>query len=180
MKNLIYLKISKPTLPPNTKHLLTEFELSTFRDFRTIEDRIVKKDTEDLYSCNFIIETNKELFARVRLVLNIGTTEFYNVDIVTGNIKTPIVGYILSNNEYILYTSPYETSLVGNSHQSTDWIILDEDGLEIWSSLNNNINLQNISVPSSVLLSQRTYYLKARHNGTKTMSIFGISKVTLN
>ena len=56
------------------------------------------------------------------------------------------------------------------THQSTDWIIADTGGTEIWSSKGDTTNLTSIKVPKAKLQVSTSYIFKVRYNANEGVS----------
>lgn len=56
------------------------------------------------------------------------------------------------------------------THKSTDWIITDTGGTEIWSSKGDTSNLTSIKVPKGHLQVSTSYIFKVRYNATEGVS----------
>ena len=56
------------------------------------------------------------------------------------------------------------------THKSTDWIITDTGGTEIWSSKGDTTNLTSIKVPKGQLQVSTSYIFKVRYNATEGVS----------
>ena len=56
------------------------------------------------------------------------------------------------------------------THQSTDWIITDTGGTEIWSSKGDTSNLTSIKVPKAKLQVSTSYIFKVRYNANEGVS----------
>ena len=56
------------------------------------------------------------------------------------------------------------------THQSTDWIITDTGGTEIWSSKGDTTNLTSIKVPKGQLQVSTSYIFKVRYNANEGVS----------
>ena len=56
------------------------------------------------------------------------------------------------------------------THQSTDWIITDTGGTEIWSSKGDTSNLTSIKVPKGQLQVSTSYIFKVRYNANEGVS----------
>ena len=68
----------------------------------------------------------------------------------------------------ILIGSPFAGTNV--THQSTDWIITDTGGTEIWSSKGDTTNLTSIKVPKGQLQVSTSYIFKVRYNANEGVS----------
>lgn len=56
------------------------------------------------------------------------------------------------------------------THKSTDWIITDTGGTEIWSSKGDTSNLTSIKVPKGKLQVSTSYIFKVRYNANESVS----------
>lgn len=68
----------------------------------------------------------------------------------------------------VLTGSPFAGTNV--THKSTDWIITDTGGTEIWSSKGDTSNLTSIKVPKGKLQVSTSYIFKVRYNATEGVS----------
>jgi len=64
-----------------------------------------------------------------------------------------------------LTTSAFSVSNGSDTHQDTDWQILDGTSAVVWESLANSTNKTTIVVPSGALDVSTTYTFRARHRG---------------
>jgi hypothetical protein len=64
-----------------------------------------------------------------------------------------------------LTTSAFSVSNGSDTHQDTDWQILDGTSAVVWESLANSTNKTTINVPSGVLDVATEYTFRARHRG---------------
>jgi hypothetical protein len=71
-------------------------------------------------------------------------------------------------------SSPFNVSKGNDVHIATDWVIENTVGTVLWTSLNNTINLTNITIPNNVLEIDTPYYFKCRYIGLQTKSNFGV------
>jgi len=77
-------------------------------------------------------------------------------------------------------TSSFTTISGSDKHYSTDWIITNNIGLEVWSSLNDTNNLNNIKIPYNILENDTEYILKVRHRGINNNSIYTSERFKTN
>jgi len=81
--------------------------------------------------------------------------------------QSPINGAININETPVLSTNNFNCVNGTDTHESTDWEIYDDSSLTnlIWSSINDNINLESIYINTGILSSNETYYFRCRYKG---------------
>jgi hypothetical protein len=104
----------------------------------------------------------------IEVLANIRTVETAAAPVVS--IDTPTLTVTGSPDSVpetpTMTTSAFSVSNGSDTHQDTDWQILDGTSAVVWESLANSANLTTIVVPSGVLDVSTTYTFRARHRGT--------------
>ena len=65
-----------------------------------------------------------------------------------------------------------------DTHISTDWVVKDSNGLVVWQSLGDTVNLTSVQVPSGVLLVSTTYTFEVTYYGATYTSTLGSTSAT--
>jgi len=84
------------------------------------------------------------------------------------NVTNPVNGAINVGASPTATTNAFETYPADmDTHISTDWQLATDASFSniIWQSLGDTNNLESISVPSGVLSTSTTYYIRTRHRG---------------
>ena len=113
------------------------------------------------------VKYNSDLFGSSNWIEVTGTTlDIYVEDPVLTVAGTPDdIG-----EKPVLTTSAFSVYNSTDIHASTDWIV-EQSGVEVWSSMGDTVNLLTITVPAGYLVESTEYTFKVRHNS----AIYGSS-----
>jgi len=169
------------------QHEATDWEFSKQVDFSTIEANMsIYNDTVNLTSINLSsFEPLTTYYVRVRyrsdnhISLWSDPISFTTLD---AYIETPVItveGEPDDVNEIPLITGSSFVVVNGTDvHQSTDWILKDNNGNTVWESLNDTTNLTSIELPSGILQTSSTYTIEVVYHGSNYTSSVGSKTFT--
>lgn len=66
----------------------------------------------------------------------------------------------------VLSGSPFSVNNAEDTHESSDWRVLDPNNSVIWQSLGDTVNLEEITVPAGQLNPNTTYRFQVSYNGS--------------
>lgn len=182
---MVVLRINNADLPTGWTHSATDWQVSMSENFSTILVSSMN-DSENLTS--IVFNTNLELgvkyYGRARMLLNTGFTEWSNIDVFTPKdidevallmdipsiITTPtlVSKFDLNAHPRKYFTIEIENGFntLGNAtHESTSWIIEDNNGKPIWVSFEDKINLLSLKININLELN-KVYRIHASIIGT--------------
>lgn len=135
-----------------------------------------------VYSIDNILQTSTSYKWRCRDVSQWGIkSEWSEESFTTSDVEASIVPPTLTVQRAGLLNEVVESPLLEGSafeviysasdlydiHECTDWQILTTDEELVWESLEDKENLEQIQVPSDLLIESRYYYFKVRYKGTQ-------------
>ena len=190
---MVVLRINNTDLPTGWTHEFTDWQISTSEDFSNI---ILSSMNDSVNLYTLILNENLEFgvtyYARARMLLNTGFTEWSNIDIfspkdidetsllmdIPSIITAPTLMTKYDKNAHpSTYFKVYITngfSTLGNAtHESTTWVIEDIAGKPIWASIDDKENLLELDINFKLPLNN-FYRVHASLKGTNgDISQFG-------
>lgn len=182
---MVVLRINNTDLPTGWIHSATDWQVSMSENFSTILVSSMN-DSENLTSIVFNnnLELGVKYYGRARMLLNTGFTEWSNIDVFTPkdidevallmDIPSIITTPTLTSNfdlnahprKHFTITIENGFNTLGNAtHESTSWIIEDNNGKPIWASFDDKVNLLSLNVNVNLDLN-KVYRLHASIKGT--------------
>jgi hypothetical protein len=158
-------------------HESTDWQIATDSDFNNVIHESLN-DTVNLNSYTYndgIYYPN--LYARVRYrttscLTNWATIVLTEEETFTSKIATPAVSYDIGDNKI----TASEFMLLDNvldSHVSTDWEVKNINNVPIFQSLNDTVNLEEITLPPNTIDPNESYAITVRYNGYHNKSLIG-------
>lgn len=106
------------------------------------------------------VKYNSDLFGSSNWIEVTGTTlDIYVEDPVLTVAGTPDD----ISDKPVLTSSAFSVHNGTDTHTSSDWIV-EQNGVEVWSSMGDTVNLLTITVPAGYLVESTEYTFKVRHN----------------
>ena len=79
-------------------------------------------------------------------------------------------GSVMSNKEITFTSSEFSDPTTLSSHLYTDWRILTETRRVVYTSIDDTVNLTELTIPANTLYGNQTYILQIRH--VSTLNVF--------
>ena len=176
---MVIMRLEDLALEEGVEHIATDWQISNREDFANIVLQ-AKKDDVNKTSIVFseTLDPTRKWYGRARCLLTTGYTVWGNLEIFTtdqndtleslsdlpSRISVPQVTTTSDKDNHDVTLFDIQATgfeVVGNStHYATSWIIEDIDGNVQWSSLENSIYKEFISVHDIILNSNAVYRLK--------------------
>ena len=169
---MITIEINDFPVINNLEHISTDYEIYTDTLLNNLVD-FNYNDTVNLlkYTSNIIPNdvVNLKYYARVRRKLSDGTllpwTPLKEITLSNNNesvilekdiaVIKPIMNIDtvklldVNQNSFTVTVSPY--TAIGDNHMSTDWVFTDIDDIVVFSSINDTVNMEAITIDKSVI-----------------------------
>lgn len=166
----IHATLSLFTIPSGETHVSTNWYFSNDSDFATtIHESLA--DTINKTNYDVTIGGTGPIYVRAQVVTNMGSIAIADASVVALT-TTPLPNINILGYPHSVATSPvinignFNSSVSGNTHVSTNWIIFNSQNDIVWSSLNNTVQLTTITIPNGVLVENTAYVLKVNYVGS--------------
>jgi len=164
---MVVLRINNADLPDGWSHNKTDWQVATDKTFKNILAESMN-DNKNLTTkiFNLKLDLGVKYYGRARMLLNTGFTEWSNIDVfipkdtnevlmdmdIPSVVSAPTLSTKFEKDHhpaaaFKIYGTNFST--LGNAeHISTTWIVEDNRGKAIWSSIDDIDNLTSITIPN--------------------------------